>query len=95
MIVRISGEGQFELDDEGTHRLDELDKSLMRAYEAHDERAFHEELARAIEFVRSNGTRVSDDRVLPSEVIVPPADIDIHEARRFFTDEGLMAPVEA
>jgi len=95
MIVRISGEGQFEVDDDGVHKLDELDTALTRAYEARDERVFREELNRTIEFVRTNGNRVPDDRVLPSEVIVPPPDVDIQEAHRFFTDEGLMAPIQA
>jgi hypothetical protein len=33
--------------------------------------------------------------VVPSEVIIPPRDIDLEEARNFFTDEGLMSPIPA
>ncbi|MGI8826896.1 MAG: PspA-associated protein PspAA [Chloroflexota bacterium] len=95
MIVRISGTGQFRLDDDASHRLDEIDKALTHAIETQEEQSFHRLLHEAVEFVRSNGTPVPNDQIPASDVVVPPEDIDLEEARRFFTDEGLMAPVSA
>ena len=42
MIVRISGEGQFELPDDDAERLNELDNRAVSAVEAGDETGFHE-----------------------------------------------------
>ena len=95
MIVRISGEGQYELDDAGVRKLDELDTKLTNALNERQEEEFHHTLAATISFVRENGKALSSDRVLPSDVIVPPDDITMDEAQQFFTDEGLMQPLPA
>jgi hypothetical protein len=95
MIVRISGEGQFELDDEATKRLDQLDNELVDALNAGDAGTFRQRLEDTVNFVRQSGTPLAAERVVPSDVIIPPTDIDIDEARQFFTDEGLMAPLPA
>lgn len=95
MIVRISGEGQFELDDDEARQLDQLDNRLVEALNAGDAGAFRSGLEETVRFVEEKGTRVPADRVVPSDVIIPPTDIDLEEARQFFTDEGLMSPVPA
>jgi hypothetical protein len=95
MIVRISGTGQFELDEEACKRLDQLDTELTDALHQGDEQRFHGSLHEMIQFVQSSGSPVPHDRVVPSEVIVPPEDVTLDEAKRFFTDEGLMEPLPA
>jgi hypothetical protein len=95
VIVRISGEGQYELDDSGIRKLDELDTALTNAMDAGDEQEFHRLLKSTVEFIRQSGREVPADTVVPSEVIVPPDDTTMDEAKKFFTDEGLMAPLPA
>lgn len=95
MIVRISGLGQYELDESGVRKLDELDSTLTNALHAGQEQEFHRYLRDTIAFVQSNGKEVPADRVVPSEVIIPPEDVTLEEAQRFFTDEGLMQPLPA
>jgi hypothetical protein len=95
MIVRIQGEGQYELDDEAVHRLDEMDAKLFTALEASDEQAFHHALTEVVAFVESHGKPVPNDRVVPSTIILPPSDITLDEARRLFTDRSYFQPVEA
>jgi hypothetical protein len=95
MIVRISGEGQFELDDEESRELNTLDQRLVDALNAGDVASFHSALDETVRFVEERGDPVPHDRVVPSEVIIPPRDIDLEEARNFFTDEGLMSPIPA
>lgn len=95
MIVRISGVGQYELEDDAVRKLDELDTKLTAALNAGNEQEFHSLLNETINFVQSSGAEVAADRVVPSDVIVPPDDVTISEARNFFTDEGLMAPLPA
>ena len=96
MIVRISGEGQFTLDDAHHAKLDELDDLVVAAVDADDEDRYHEAFEELLAFVRSNGTPLEADDLHPSDVILPPADLSIVEARRDFTGEGLVPdPPEA
>jgi hypothetical protein len=95
MIVRISGTGQYELNDDAVRKLDELDTCLTDAYQSGSDTEFRSCLHDTITFVQQNGTQVGDDRVVPSDVIIPPDDSGLEDARSYMTDEGLMQPLEA
>ena len=90
MIVRIMGEGQWELDEAHVERLNELDAAVERAVEAGDVTAFSDGFAQLLDAVRSQGTRVADDTLLDSDLILPPADATLEEVRALLTDEGLV-----
>ena len=90
MIVRLMGEGQFEVDDEVAKGLNDLDEQAGEAVERGDEEKLQELLQRMAEAVRTNGARVPDDDLSPSEGIVPPEDLSLEEARSLFEDEGLI-----
>jgi len=90
MIVRVLGEGQFEVDEEVAKGLNDLDDQAERALEAGDESQLSELLVRMAEAVRTNGTRLPEEDLSPSEAIIPPEDLSLEEARRLFEDEGLI-----
>jgi PspAA-like protein len=90
VIVRLMGEGQFEVDDEVAKGLNDLDEQAGEAVERGDEEKLRELLQRMAEAVRTNGARLPDDDLSPSEGIVPPDDLSLEEARRLFDDEGLI-----
>jgi hypothetical protein len=90
MIVRVSGEGQFELPDGDAERLNELDNRAVSAVEAGDETGFRELWTQMLELVETDGTAVPDDELVESEVILPPRDITFQEAKNEFTGEGLI-----
>jgi hypothetical protein len=90
VIVRVMGEGQFEVDDEVAKGLNDLDEKAAQALESGDEEQLRELLDRMAEAVRTNGTRVPDDDLRGSEAIVPPADLSLDEARELFEGEGLI-----
>ena len=90
MIVRLMGEGQFEIDDEVAKGLNSLDEQAAAAVESGDEEQLGELLRRMAEAVRMNGTRVPDEELSASDAIVPPDDLSLEEARRLFEDEGLI-----
>ena len=90
MIVRLMGEGQFEVDDEVAKGLNDLDEQAGEAVEAGDEERLRQVLGRMSEAVRMNGTRLPDEELAASEAIVPPDDLSLEEARRLFEDEGLI-----
>ena len=90
MIVRLMGEGQFEVDEEVAKGLNDLDEQAAQAVEQGDEKRLGELLGRMGDAVRANGARLPDDDLSASEAIVPPEDLSLDEARRLFEDEGLI-----
>ncbi|HEY5195152.1 MAG TPA: hypothetical protein VIJ39_14960 [Solirubrobacteraceae bacterium] len=90
MIVRISGEDQYRLD-EGLHeRLNQLDTAVLTAIDAGDEPAFQASFTALLDYVRANGTRIGDEEIETSDLILPPDDITLAEAAEEFTGEGLI-----
>jgi hypothetical protein len=90
VIVRISNEAQYRLDDSLHGRLDELDDAVVGAVGALDENGFHAAFEELLQFVRSEGEPLDDDDLEPSEVILPPADLTFVEAGEEFSGEGLI-----
>jgi hypothetical protein len=90
MIVRLMGEGQFEIDDEVAKGLNSLDEQAAEALEGGDEEQLGRLLRRMAEAVRTNGTRVPDEELAASDAIVPPDDLSLEEARELFEGEGLI-----
>ena len=90
MIVRISGEDQYRLADDQTDRLNELDNAVVTACEGGDEAAYERTFAELLDYVRTNGTRVADDELEGSDMILPPADLSFQEAGREFSGDGLI-----
>jgi hypothetical protein len=90
MIIRILGEGQYDVADGEVAGLNSLDDTLERAVEADDEAAFTEALAGLLTAVRGSGTALPDDSLEDSDLILPPADASIDEVRRMLADDGLI-----
>jgi PspAA-like protein len=90
VIVRVMGEGQYEVDAEVAKGLNELDEQAAQALDAGDGERLSELLRRMAEAVRTNGARLADDDLSPSEAIVPPEDLSLDEARELFEGEGLI-----
>jgi hypothetical protein len=90
VIVRISNEAQFRLDDGHHARLDELDDAVVAAVDAGDEDGFAAAFQELLTFVRTQGEEVEDDELEPSEFILPPGDLSFAEAREEFSGEGLI-----
>jgi hypothetical protein len=90
VIVRISTEGQYELGEDDESELAQLDTEAVSACEVQDEQRFHEAFARLLDFIRTNGRRVPDDELAASDLILPPPDTSVEEAKAEFTGEGLI-----
>ncbi len=90
MIVRISGEDQFRLPEHDAQRLNELDNQAVQAAESNDEAGFRELFGQMIALVERDGERLADDELVESDVILPPRDTSLAEARADFTGEGLI-----
>jgi hypothetical protein len=90
MIVRISGEDQYELPDAEADRLNELERVVIAIVDGGESDGFEQAHAALLDYVRATGTLVGDDDLRGSDVILPPADISFEEAGREFTGEGLI-----
>jgi hypothetical protein len=90
VIIRIAGEGQFELPEDVAARLNELDNEAVAAVEAGDEARFQELFDQMLQLVKNDCKPVSNDELVTSEVILPPRDLSFEEAKREFTGEGLI-----
>ena len=90
MIVRVAGEGQYRIPDEDQEKLNELDNAAVEAVESGDEARFQELWGQMIALVQSDGNALDGDELVESDIILPPRDITIEEARSEFTGEGLI-----
>jgi hypothetical protein len=90
MIVRIMGEGQFEVPDSLVDRLNELDNALLAALETADRADFNVSLAALLAAVRAAGTPVADDLLVPSDATLPFEDATVDEVKALLRDDGLI-----
>ena len=90
MIVRISGEGQYDVADDQRERLNELDNQAVAAVEAGDEAKFRELWGKMLDLVSNECRPLPDDELVQSDVILPPRDTTFEEARAEFTGDGLI-----
>jgi hypothetical protein len=90
MIVRISGEGQYEVPDDQRDRLNNLDNDAVAAAQAGDEAKFQELWKQILDLVTNECRPLADDELVESDVILPPRDVTLEEAAEEFTGEGLI-----
>ena len=90
MIVRISGEGQFDVADDTLESLNELDAQLEAALNDADGNSFQSALSALLDAVRSAGTPVAPDALQSSDLVLPHSEATIDEVREALGEEGLI-----
>lgn len=90
MIVRLMGEGQYEIDKKRVDEINKIDNSLVKIVNKGDEKTFKTEYRKLADTVRKYGKPIAHEVLKPSDVIIPPADITLEEARKIFRGEGLV-----
>ena len=91
MIVRLlGGDGQYRVDDDVVEALNELDAQGAQAVEAGDEENLRRVLGLMANTVRERGERLPDDDLSASDLIIPPDDLSLEEAKELFSGEGLI-----
>ncbi|WP_406197876.1 hypothetical protein OH807_13075 [Kitasatospora sp. NBC_01560] len=88
MIMRVMGEGQFEVGEAHLNRLNELDEELLGALESGDEDHFRRALGELLSAVKEFGSPLPDDSLEPSDLILPDADATIDEVKQLLRAEG-------
>ena len=90
MIIRILGEGQYDVDDRHLDELNDLDNRLHAAVQAEDVAAFGGSLAQLLEAVRRLGAPLPDDVLTVSELVIPAGDADLAQVRALLRNDGLI-----
>lgn len=90
MIVRILGEGQYDLSEEAVSALNDLDATVESAVEAGDEASFREALQALLDGVRTAGVPHDAASLDSSELILPMADASLAEVKEMLSDDGLI-----
>ena len=89
MIIRIMGEGQYDIADTDVPGLQRYDEELEAALDA-DETAFRSALWALLARVREAGTLVPDEELDASDAILPPDDATADEVRALLLDDGVI-----
>jgi len=85
VIVRIMGEGQFDLEGEALHALKVADGHLFEMVAAGDEVAFHRSFQAVLHLVRERGKALPPQRLVESDLVLPSPETSLAEARQLFT----------
>jgi hypothetical protein len=85
MVVRILGEGRYDVPDADIPAIEQLDAQLADALERGDETEFASTLADLISLVRHTGTLVAPDDLRTSSLVVP------HEGSTLAEVQSLLA----
>lgn len=89
MLIRILGEGQFEVPESDLAELNHLDAALESALNS-PEPDVQPALDALLAFVRERGVRPPDHESRESDVVLPFADATEDDIRDMLSDEGLI-----
>ena len=86
MIVRILGDGQYELPENMESEFERLDNHLIAHVEDGDEEAFRRELAELIGIVQQ-GSEVPDDDFRPSDAVLPSPNASLADVQELLSED--------
>jgi hypothetical protein len=87
VIIRILGDGQFEVADSNKAKLDELDATVDHAITAGDEVGFQAALSALDTEIRRVGTPIDASTILPSDLILPHEGASLSEISELLGSE--------
>ena len=90
MIIRIMGEGQFDVNNVDQDLLQKYDNQVEDAVNAGNEEDVVTALSALHEYVKANGQAVADDYLGSSDAVIPYADATLDEISELLTGEGFI-----
>ena len=88
MIIRIMGEASI-----GRLRLfaacQQIDNRIVELVEEGKTEEFRDELAKMISEIKEKGEPIEAEEILESDIIVPPGDLSLEEAKAVFKGSGI------
>jgi hypothetical protein len=86
MIVRILGDGQYELPESMESEFERLDNHLIAHVEDGDEEAFRKELSELVGIVQQ-GSVLPDDDFRPSDAVLPSPHASLADVQELLSEE--------
>ena len=86
MIVRILGDGQYELPENMESEFEKLDNHLVAHVEDGDEEAFRRELAALVDIVQQ-GSELPHDDFRPSDAVLPSPNASLADVQELLAEE--------
>jgi hypothetical protein len=88
VIVRILGEGQYDVDEQYRAHLEELDANLDAAFAARNGDEFDRALATLLDEVRRVGAPLDASTITTSELALPAPGSHLEEVRELLDSEN-------
>jgi hypothetical protein len=86
MIIRILGQGQYEVDEALVEYLDEVDDDVVGAVERGNQEELTTALTNLVSHVISHGNPLPEDDLSPSDLILPDATATLAEVKEILDD---------
>lgn len=87
MIVRISGEGQWELPDDVIPEFNELDRRIESAVRVQDATGLGIALRELDSRIRHEGVAIADDDLHDSDLIIPGPDSSLEDVAKLLASD--------
>ena len=89
MIIRIMGQGQYRVKSSLFDDLNAIDNKIVGYVQKGDEKGYKKSLAELIGMILRDGKVVPSKDLVESDIIVPPVDMTLEEARQVFRGQGI------
>lgn len=86
MIVRVLGDGQYDVPEGLEGEFERLDNHLIAHVEDGDEEAFRRELAELVALVRQ-GSELPHDDFRPSDAVLPSPQSSLEDVRELLAED--------
>jgi hypothetical protein len=90
MIIRVLQDGQYDVSDDVVGELNRLDRRATDALDRSDDGALEEALGEMVRAIKASGTRLPDDTLTASQIVIPPGDFTLDETRKLMSEQGLI-----
>ena len=89
MIIRIIGQGQYQVKSSLFDDLNKIDNQIVEMSKKGNEKAYKKSLGELIGKIVSEGETLDHKEIVESDIIVPPSDMTLEEARQVFKGTGI------
>lgn len=89
MIIRILGQGQYEVSSSLFDTLNGIDNKIVDCVQDGNEKEYKKNLTELVGLIIKEGQKLPDTELIGSSIIVPPADLTLEEARQIFRGDGI------
>jgi hypothetical protein len=84
------GLGQYSIEDKYIDDLNKIDNNLVDIVQQDDHKNFQQTYQELINYVKTHGTPLPEGEIIESNIIIPPDDLTLEEAKKIFKGQGII-----